>query len=164
MNEQPVIMVQIADPAWTWDVLHAACRLARACTGAVALVQMIRVKHISYLGSELGYVNLKDEDKKNLQLYVDTVEDYGLACTVTLYQYCSLAEAIVGAADLVAASIVYAKLPASRIPLWSACEFELLRVRLSRQHVELFGEPGVWNAGLPKRAAGYTAAHSLWQE
>jgi hypothetical protein len=145
MESQPVIMVQVAEPEWTWEVLHAACKLARSCGGGIELVHMVRAEHLSYLGSELGYLNLEEKDRHLLQTYADTVEDYGLACKLTMYQYCTMYEAIVGAADLVAADIVFAKLPKSRIPFWSDCQFEMLRVRLSRQHIDLFQDAGVWN-------------------
>jgi hypothetical protein len=158
MENQPVIMVQVADPAWTWDVLHAACKLARACGGVIELVHMVHARHLSYLGSELGYLELSSEDQQSLQVYADTAEDYGVTCGVTLYQYCTLYEAIVGAADMVAADIVFAKLPKSMIPFWSDCQFELLRVRLSRQHIELFKEPGIWNTVLPKREPGQASS------
>ena len=32
-----------------------------------------------YLGTELGYLNLSDSDQHVLKVYVDTVDDYGLA-------------------------------------------------------------------------------------
>ena len=72
------------------DLGRATCGLPSGTRlyGAVALVQMVRVKHISYLGSELGY-GVEGRGHKDLQLYVDTVEDYGLTCRVTLYQYCT---------------------------------------------------------------------------
>jgi hypothetical protein len=161
MHEQPVIMVQVAEPSWTCDVLYAACKLARACSGTIELVLMVRAKHLSYLGSELGYLELNEEAEQSLQAYADTAEDYGITCGVTLYQYCTLYEAIVGAADLVRADVVFAKLPKSIIPFWSDCQFELLRVRLSRQHIELYKEPGVWNAIMPKLDPGQPAAHAF---
>ena len=161
MEDQPVIMVQVAEPQWTWDVVHAACKLARSCGGTVHLVHMVCAKHLCYLGTELGYLNLSDDDQHVLKGYVDTIDDYGLACGLTVYQYCSVYEAIAGAAELVAADIVFAKLPKSRIPFWSDCQFELLRVRLSRQHVELFKEPGIWNSVMPKRERGRAAAQVL---
>ena len=85
----------------------------------------------------------------------------GLPCGLTVYQYCSMYEAIIGAADQVAADIVFAKLPKSMIPFWSDCQFELLRVRLSRQHVELFKDAGIWNTVMPKREPGRAAAQAV---
>jgi len=158
MKDQPVIMVQVAEPQWTWDVLHAACKLARSCDGTVHLAHMVWAKHLCYLGTELGYLNLSDSDQHVLKAYVDTIEDYGLACGLTVYQYCSMYEAIAGAAEQVAADIVFARLPKSKIPFWSDCQFELLRVRLSRQRVELFRDGGIWNTVMPKREPRRAAA------
>ncbi len=154
MEDQPVIMVQVAEPEWTWDVLHAACKLARSCGGTVHLVHMVCAKHLCYLGTSWAISTSTISDKQLLKGYVDTIDDYGLACGLTVYQYCTMYEAITGAADQVAADVVFAKLPKSRIPFWSDCQFELLRVRLSRQHVELFNDPGIWNTVMPIREAG----------
>ena len=161
MENQPVIMVQVAEPEWTWDVLHAACKLARSCGGTVHLVHMVCAKHLAYLGTELGYINLGDDDQHTLKAYAETIDDYGLACGLTVYQYCSMYEAIVGAAEQVAADIVFAKLPKSKIPLWSDCQFELLRVRLSRQSVEIFKDAGIWNSVMPQREAGRGSAQAV---
>ena len=158
MENQPVIMVQVAEPEWTWDVLHAACKLARSCGGTVHLVHMVCAKHLAYLGTELGYINLNDGDQHVLRGYVDTIDDYGLPCRLTVYQYCSMYEAIAGAAEQVAADIVFARPPKSKIPFWSDCQFELLRVRLSRQQVELFKDPGIWNTVMLTHEPGRTAA------
>lgn len=143
MDKRPVIMVQVDELQWTADVLHAACRLARSCEGEIALVDLVRVRRILYLGTEFGFMDLSDDDKRRLQAYVDTVEDYGLPYTVTLYQHCGLYDGIAGAAELVGAGVVFARLPKSAIPFWSDCQFELLRVRLMRQYIELFNEPGI---------------------
>ena len=161
MENQPVIMVQVAEPKWTWDVLHAACKLARSCGGTVHLVHMVCVKHLCYLGTELGYLNLSDSDQHMLKAYVDTIDDYGLDCGLTVYQYSTMYEAIAGAAEQVGADIVFAKLPKSMIPLWSDCQFELLRVRMARQRVELFKDPGIWNTVMPKREAGQRATQAV---
>ena len=153
MEDKPVVMVQVAEPEWTGRVLHAACRLGRSCGAEIALVYLLRVPHLRYLGSSLGYADISEEDMHSLQAYADTAEDYGLPCSLTLYQYCDLYAAIVDAADLVDADIVFAKLPKSAIPFWSDCQFEMLRVRLSHRHVELFNEPGIWGKPLPTAAA-----------
>lgn len=161
MKNQPVIMVQVAEPQWTWDVLHAACKLARSCGGTVHLVHMVCVKHLCYLGTELGYLNLSDGDQQLLKAYVDTIDDYGLGCGLTVYQYSTMYEAIVGAAEQVAADIVFAKLPKSMIPLWSDCQYELLRVRMARQRIELFKDPGIWNTVMPKHETGRRTAQAV---
>lgn len=149
MEDRPVIMVQVEDPQWTADVLHDACRLARNCGGEIALVHMVRVRSLLYLGTDFGYLDLSDEDKQRLAGYVETAEDYGLPHSVTLYQYSDLYEGIVDAVELVGACIAFGRLPKSTIPFWRECRFELLRNRLLHQHVELFGGPGDWGQRTP---------------
>ena len=151
MVHRPVIMVQVDEPQWTAGVLHAACRLARACGGAVALVPLVRVRRLLYLGTEFGNLDLSDEDMRRLEACIDTVEDYGLPYSVTPYQHCGLYDGIADAADLVGAGIVFARLPHSAIPFWSGCRFELLRMRLARRRVELFDPPNVARGAAPVR-------------
>lgn len=141
MNEQPVIMVQIDDPQWTWQVLHSACSLARKCSGRIVLVRMVRVEHLMYLGTSFGYLQLDGEDRGALQAYADTVADYGLACDVKFFQYCDRFGAIEDAADLMGASVVFAKPPRSLIPFWSDARFEVLRQHLAQHHLALYDKP-----------------------
>lgn len=138
MNEQTVIMVQVADPTWTWAVLRSACTLASASAGRVALVYTLCVKHPAYLGSTMGYIDLRHEDVCCLQAYSDEAVRYGVGCDITVYQAWSLFGAVVDAAELVGAHFVFAQPPASIIPLWGACQFELLRLRLARQGCKLY--------------------------
>ena len=142
-EDRPVIMVQVDEPQWTADVLHAACRLARTCNGEIALVQLVHARRLMYLGTEFGNLDLSDDDKRHLEACADTVEDYGLPYSITLYQHCGVYEAIADTAELVGAGVVFAHLPHSAVPFWSDCQFELLRLRLSHQHVELYKEPGI---------------------
>ena len=143
MDEQAVIMVQIADAEWTWAALHSACKLARSNGARIALVQTVCVKHPAYLGTEMGYLALGEEDLRNLQAYADTVADYGIDCEVTTYQVYSLFAAVADAVEYVGATFVYARPPASVIPFWSACQFELMRIRLARQNCTLLSASAV---------------------
>ncbi len=141
MNEQPVIMVQINDPQWTWEVLHSACALARACDGRVSLVKMVRGRHDTYPSAKLGLLQLDEQDRHMLQAYADTVTDYGVACDIKFYPCCDLFGAIAGAADQVGAETVFAKLPHSMIPFWADARFEVLRQHLSHQRLALYNKP-----------------------
>jgi hypothetical protein len=141
MQTEPVIMVQVADPEWTCRALDGACALARDCGGRIALVHTVQVKHLAYLGSAMGYMDFYEEDERRLQSYCDLIAASGIDCSVTLYQACNPLWAVVDIVELVDATYVYAKPQASLVPLWSACEFELLRVRLARQNCELVSAP-----------------------
>jgi hypothetical protein len=118
---------------------------------------LVRVRRLLYLGTEFGYMDLSNDDKLHLQACMDTIEDYGLLGSVTLYQHCGLYEAIVDTADLVGASVVFARLPKGAIPFWNECQLELLRWRLSHQHIDLYDEPGVWGQPALQRRVGVAA-------
>jgi hypothetical protein len=126
-------MVQIADRAWTLEALDSACWLARQTGAAIALVKMVSVQHPGWLGTELGYLNYSVQDRLDLAAYRDTIEDYGLSFTVHLFQYVTLVNALVQAAEQVKAQVVYATVPTSIIPYWPEFQGWLLRRNLSRQ-------------------------------
>lgn len=140
-QEQPVIMVQIADPVWTGEAIHSACMVARTCRGRLALVQMVRVQYLAYLGSELGYMGADEGDEDLVEACVAVAEEYNVPCIVHLYQYTSLPGAIAGAAAFVGARVVFANLPRQRIPFMRTLKLEALRWRLEEQHCALVTEP-----------------------
>ena len=37
MQEQSVVLVQVGERQWTWDVLHSACAVARKLSGRVVM-------------------------------------------------------------------------------------------------------------------------------
>jgi hypothetical protein len=141
MNEQLVIMVQIEDPQWTWQVLHSACALAHSCGGRIVLVKMVHVEHALYLGTTFGYLQLDERDTHIMQEYAATVADFGLACDVKLFQYWDRFGAIKDAADAMGAAVVFAKPPHSMIPFWSDARFAVLRQHLAQQHLALYDGP-----------------------
>ena len=76
MKDRPVIMVHIADPLWTAEAIHSACALARSCAGRLALVQLVRVQYLAYLGSELGYDGYSEADEERLEACIAVAEAY----------------------------------------------------------------------------------------
>lgn len=132
MNTTTVIMVQIADQEWTMDALHRACRLGRTMPTQIALVKMIPAQHVSWLGTELGNRNFSEHDQREIINYEATIEDYGIEYSSTVFQYSELDEAILQAADILNASIVFATLPKSAIPFWRKLQVKSLRRRLWR--------------------------------
>jgi hypothetical protein len=141
MSEQPVIMVQIDDPQWTWQVLQSACSLARSCGGRIVLVKMVHVEHALYLGTSFGYLQLDERDTHSMQAYAAMVANHGLACDVKLFQYWDRFGAIRDAADAMGAAVVFAKPPHSMIPFWSDARFAVLRQHLAQQHLALYDRP-----------------------
>lgn len=136
-----VIMVTIADFAWTQEALHRACAMARKTNATVALLKLVPVQHSAWLGTDLGYMNLSERDEAELDSYVATLEDYGVDLFLHVFQYTTLVEAIDQAADFVGAHIVFATAPGSWIPYWK--EFQLFRIRrnLARGQRELVEQP-----------------------
>jgi hypothetical protein len=132
MDTTTVIMVQIADRAWTMDALHRACRLGRTMPTHIALVKMIPVQHISWLGTELGNRNFSERDQREIINYEATIEDYGIEFSSTVFQYSELDQVILQAADTLNAAIVFATLPKTIIPFWRNWQLQSLRRRLWR--------------------------------
>src|SRR2546428_56721 len=112
------IMVQITDRRWTLAAMHLACALARPCGAEVALVKMVPVQHVGWLGTDLGYLRLTLDDRKDMTDYETITEDYGVPSSRHFYQYATLPGAIVDAAEYVNAGVVFATLPTSIIPFW----------------------------------------------
>ena len=141
MNPQMTIMVQIADPAWTREALHSACVLARKQSATIILVQMIAVMQPSLLGTDLGDLNFSEADRKALDDYQATTEDYGVESSVYLFQYATLADALTEAAENVDAQVVFATLPPSGLPYWRSFQLRVLERHLAQQQRKLITRP-----------------------
>ncbi len=133
MAEKPIIMVQIADRAWTLDAVHCACRMARCSPAVIALVSMISVQHPSWLGTDWGNLDFNDAAKNDLEDYQATVLDYGLDCRLIRGQYLDFAGGLADVAEQLHAQIVFAKLPKTLIPVWRHLQAWLLNRRFSKQ-------------------------------
>jgi hypothetical protein len=133
MNTNSVIMVQISDREWTLEALHCACRLARNTSARIALVKLIPVQHPSWLGTEWGYMNFTHQAQADFADYQATIEDYGVEFTPVLFQYVTLADGIAQAAQYVDAETVFAKIPASLIPLSTRLQRWVLNREFARQ-------------------------------
>jgi hypothetical protein len=127
MNTQPVVMVQVSDAAWTRDALHRACTFARQQNASIVLVQMIAVNQLAFIGTEFGMLYQTTEEKIAFAEYQATIEDYGIPFRAVTFQYFSLGDAIVEAAQNAEASWVFAHLPHSVIPLWDRVQAWSLR-------------------------------------
>jgi hypothetical protein len=123
------IMITIGEPKWTSEALHLACAVARVNTCEVALVKMVPVAHIAWLGTELGYQNFNIADEQYLRECLATAEDYGVTASVRLFQYVTLSDGIADAVEYFDAKIVFATLPLYRLPSWR----RFLMWRLRRQ-------------------------------
>jgi hypothetical protein len=126
-NQHPIIMLQIGEPTWTQKALHAACRQARQTGAELALVKMIPVQQPGWLGTELGYLNYSASDQADLANYEAIIEDYGVSFTAHLFQYMTLINGLIQAAEAVKAEVVFADVPVSRLPYWSRLQHWWLR-------------------------------------
>ena len=143
METQAVIMVEVAAREWTQEALHSACNIARRSHACVALVQMVPVRHPLLLGTQIAYQSLSKAEIERLCSYEETLEDYGVEYSITLFQYATLVGAIVEAADLLNARVVFAELPKSALPFWRSIRLEGLRRSLAQQQRQLVLDPAL---------------------
>jgi hypothetical protein len=134
----PTIMVQIMDRQKTLEALHFAGALAYSRRGTVVLVKMVPVQHIGWLGTELGYTWVTDDDHKALSEYRGIAESYGVEVETQLFQYMSLTDALADAADYVDAQVVFAALPHAMIPFWDRFRVWRLHQRLAQSGRQLY--------------------------
>jgi len=139
---QTVIMVQIADdPAWTREALHCAALMARDQSAKIALVKMMPVQHLGWLGTGLGYLNLSHQDEQELADLAVTLEDYSMDFDFYPFQYATLADAIGQAAEYLDAQVIFATLPKGIIPFWRAYQVRGLRRHFARDGRQFIDQP-----------------------
>ena len=112
------IMVQIGDHQWNNKVLDYVCSLARRNNSKLALVKMIPVQHLGWLGTEWGNLSLTNEDRAELSDCVATAEDYGVEYSIHYFQYMTFSDALLEAAEHVNAPVVFATLPKYLLTWW----------------------------------------------
>jgi hypothetical protein len=137
MESQSRIMVCLAESEWTQEAIYQACILARKTDGELALVKMVTVQHLGWLGTEFGNIHITQRDRQVTQEYKATAEDYGVTAIIHYFQYVTLDEAIVQAANHVKADTVFATLPTSLIPYWRRLQLYILRERLTQENCVL---------------------------
>lgn len=136
MNTSPILLVNIADHAWTLEAIHCACQMARRTGGSIALVKLVAVQHPSWLGTDLGYIQFSQDERAAMDEYIATLEDYGVEHTLTVIQYITFTDALAAAADVLNASTVFGALPRTMIPFWQAYQRWALRHRFERSQRE----------------------------
>jgi hypothetical protein len=132
------ILVQIGEPAWTSAALHLACAVARTHCYELILIKMVPVSHAGWLGTEFGNLNFTETDRRLIQDCSATAEDYGVPFSTELYQYMTLSEAIVDAAQDFNARIVIASLPQYKLPFWRKFLMWRMRCQLTKQRRLLY--------------------------
>src|SRR5262245_49691972 len=101
------ILVQKADDNWTMQALHLACAMARNTGAEVALLRLMQVQHLSYLGTPFGNNPPTHQEQNRLKEYALTAEDYGVELTLHSMQCTTLLDAVVEAAEYLDARVVF---------------------------------------------------------
>jgi hypothetical protein len=132
------ILVQLSDLHWTMKAMHFASAMARSTHSNVSLLHLILVKNPALLGSEFLNDTLSDEENENLHECAAIAEDYGVEMVVQRMQYVSYISAVVQAAEVLKASVIFAHVPDSPIRFWHRFQRWSLQQRLAAQHCRLY--------------------------
>ncbi len=144
------ILVQMTNETWTMQALHLACALARNNGARIALLRLMQVQHLGFLGTEFGSAPLSQQEHAAWLNYAATAEDYGVEIVRQAMQCWSPLEAIADAADYVDAQVVFAHIPHSYIPYMDRWQRWQLQRRLEKAGRQLFTLEGVaGNARVP---------------
>jgi hypothetical protein len=125
------ILVQMSDRHWTMPALHLACALARNANAKVVLLQLIHVRHPSYLGTTFGLTPPTLQEYADMDEYKATAEDYGVEMTIQPMQCISTFDAVVDAVHSLDADAVFANVPESRLPFWQKFQTWHLQHRIA---------------------------------
>lgn len=133
------IMVCLSkDKQWTAKAVQLACGLAKDIQAEIVLVKMIPVDHLSWLNSEAGYAHLQEDDFMEAACFGRICTDDGVAVSFLPFQYYTLADAIVDAADYLNAGAVFATLPPSLVKPWHRFQMKSLEHHLNAHRHSLY--------------------------
>jgi nucleotide-binding universal stress UspA family protein len=135
------VLVQAADESWTTQAMHLAAALARNEGGEVALLRLLPVQHLEYLGTPLGDESPTSQEYDDLKQYAATAEDYGVELTVYTMQCFAPLDAVAQAAELVDAQVVFASVPPSHIPYRQRLRTWWLAHRLNHRQLFTLDQP-----------------------
>ena len=132
------IMVQICDLEWTHQAVHLACAMARNQEAEVALVRMVPVQQMTWVGTDLARIPMSQEEHQLVDELQATAEDYGVKLSLRDMQYFTLKEALVEIAEALASTVIFATLPVSSLPYWRQFQMWSLQRQLNRRGCHLF--------------------------
>lgn len=132
------ILVHLSDRRWTMEAVHLACALARNNGGRVILLRLMAVTHVAYLGTELGNTPPTARERAVIRECSATAEDYGVTAELQQMQCLSMRAALVEAAELVQASIVFAPIPQSWLPFWQKAQRWWVARQMKAAHRQFF--------------------------
>lgn len=126
------------DKQWTAKAVQMACGLAKNTQAEIVLVKMIPVDHLSWLNSEAGYAHLQEDDFTEAAYFGRICTEDGVAVSFLPFQYYTLADAIVDAADYLNAHAVFATLPPSLVKPWHSFQLWSLEHHLNARSRHLY--------------------------
>ncbi|MEZ4670339.1 MAG: hypothetical protein R3E39_20730 [Anaerolineae bacterium] len=132
------ILVHMANIQWTTQALHLACALARSDQSRIILLRLIEVQHISYLGSDFANRPLTPREFSDIAEYSATAEDYGVEMSIAQIQCLSPLAAVVAAARVVNANIVFVHVPPSRVPFLRQYHLWQLKRQFAQAHQQFY--------------------------
>lgn len=150
------IVVCVADRHWTAETLHIASALARDSAANIVLVKPVPVDHPHWLGVDDAHWRYSEAERRDVDLYLGTLEDYGVPFSLYVYQYISFAIALQDLAEQLHPRIIFARLPGRAVPGWRRLERWRLRRQLARHDCLLYTldnplETLLWPPPLPRR-------------
>jgi hypothetical protein len=143
------VLVQAAEAHWTTQAMHLAAALARNEGGQVALLRLVPVQHLAFLGTPLGDRSANGQEYEDLKQYAATAEDYGVELSVYTMQCYAPLEAVAQAAELVDAQVVFASVPPSHIPYWQRLRTWRLAHKLNHRQLFTLDQPADFNNWVP---------------
>ena len=131
-------MVQLTDRRSTLEAVRFADTLVRGKQSKLVLVKMVPVPRLAWLGTELADVTFTRQEVLEISEYERAASAKGIGVDVQVFQYVTLRDAIVQAAEYFGAQIVFAALPTSRLAVWGRVQTWLLREQLAQSDRQLY--------------------------
>lgn len=122
------IVVEMSDERWTMEAMHLASALARSVNGKVVLLHLVLAKNPGLLGWGIAPPTAREE--RQLQEYAAVAEDYGVEFWIQPMQFISSGDALVQAAEVISASVLFAHIPETQLHFWKRFQLWNLRRRL----------------------------------
>ena len=104
------IMVQMADTRWTWAAMYEACAQARKLGAEVALVKLLPLEFLAWMGGEDGTYTFTDSESEDIRNYEAIAQENGVETSVHVFPYTRFDQGVVDAADKLNADTVFVEL------------------------------------------------------
>lgn len=122
-----IILVVDGEPRWTQQAVHLAGAMARESGAEVLILEMVPVARLEYLGAGLREPLLNYATYETLHEHVATIQAYGVAATVSTYEFTDYISGLCSAAEQISPLAVFA--PAPRATLRALAALRLWRLR-----------------------------------